>query len=63
MAWGDLGAALGLVLVLEGALLALFPERLLRMTALLMQEPPHRLRAAGIVAAALGLFVVWLIRG
>jgi uncharacterized protein YjeT (DUF2065 family) len=60
--WDDLGTALGLVLVIEGVLLALIPERLIRMTELLMREPVHRLRWGGIAAAAIGLLVVWWIR-
>ena len=60
--WDDLGTALGLVLVIEGMLLALIPERLTRMTVLLLQLPGERLRWAGIAAALLGLLVVWLVR-
>jgi uncharacterized protein len=63
VAWADLGTALGLVLVIEGLLLALVPDRLAQMTALLLQQPAQRLRLAGIAAAAIGLVVVWLIRG
>ncbi len=62
MDWSDLGTALGLVLVIEGVLLALFPERLARMTVLLLQAPGDRLRWGGIAAALLGLLVVWLVR-
>ena len=62
MDWGDLGTALGLVLVIEGLLLALFPERLMRMTLLLLQAPGDRLRWGGAAAALLGLLVVWLVR-
>ena len=62
MDWGDLGTALGLVLVIEGLLLALFPERLMRMTVQLLQAPGDRLRWGGILAALLGLLVVWLVR-
>ena len=58
----DLVTALGLVLVIEGVLLALFPERLARMTVLLLQAPGDRLRWGGITAAMLGLLVVWLVR-
>jgi uncharacterized protein YjeT (DUF2065 family) len=63
VAWADLGVALGLVLVIEGLLLALIPERLAQMTVLLLQQPAQRLRLGGLAAAAVGLFVVWLVRG
>jgi len=61
--WADLGAAFGLVLVIEGLLLALIPERLVQMAVLLLQEPAQRLRWGGIAAAAVGILIVWLVRG
>ena len=62
MDWGDLGTALGLVLVIEGLLMALFPERLLRMAVLLLQTPVDRLRWGGAAAALVGVLAVWLVR-
>ncbi len=59
----DLWAALGLVLVLEGALYALFPERMLAMMRQMQHMPPQALRMAGLTAVGLGWFVVWLVRG
>ena len=59
----DLVTALGLVLVIEGALYALFPERMQRMMAQALELPPAFLRRAGVVAAVVGFAVVWLIRG
>ena len=60
---GDLVTGLALVLVIEGALMALFPERLKRLTAALLTQPPHVMRIGGLVAAAAGVGLVWLIRG
>ena len=58
----DLFAALGLVLVIEGVLYAAAPERMKRMAAAVQPIPPGALRVGGIVAACLGLGVVWLVR-
>ena len=60
---GDLATGLALVLVIEGALMALFPERLKRLTAALLKQPPHVMRIGGLGAAATGVALVWLIRG
>lgn len=59
----DLLTALALVLVIEGLMLAVFADRLNVMLAKLSEVPPEVLRVAGLVAAVLGLFAVWLIRG
>lgn len=59
----DLATALGLVLVIEGALYALFPEGMQRMMAQALELPPTYLRRAGLAAAVAGFLVVWLIRG
>ncbi len=61
--WSDLVAALGLVLVIEGLLLALMPDLLKRLVAEILTQPARRLRLGGVVSAALGLAVVWLVRG
>lgn len=58
----DLFAALGLVLVIEGLLYAAAPERMKRMAAAVQPVPPGALRIGGILAALLGLGVVWLVR-
>lgn len=61
--WSDLVTALGLVLVIEGLLLALFPDGLKRMVAEIMTRPSPSLRVGGVVSAAIGVAVVWLVRG
>ncbi len=55
--------AVGLVLALEGALYALFPDSMRRALAMAVALPPDQLRIAGLVAALLGVGIVWLIRG
>lgn len=59
----DLGAALGLVLVIEGLLWALAPGMGRALLAAATETPETQLRRAGWIAVALGLLVVWLIRG
>lgn len=59
----DLVVALGLVLVIEGAMYALFPDGMRRMMAQVMDMPAGTMRAAGLAAAAAGLLIVWLVRG
>jgi uncharacterized protein YjeT (DUF2065 family) len=58
----DFLAAIGLVLVLEGCLYALFPGGVKRMMAMAQHIPDGTLRIGGLLAAVVGLFVVWLAR-
>jgi len=59
----DVATAIGLVLALEGALYALFPDFMRRMAAQVLQAPGDTLRIAGVISAVLGVAVVWLVRG
>ena len=54
--------ALGLVLAIEGALYALFPDGMKRMMAIALSQTSSRIRSIGLVMAIIGLGVVWLIR-
>ncbi|MCC2110717.1 MAG: DUF2065 domain-containing protein, partial [Hyphomicrobiales bacterium] len=54
---------LGLVLAIEGALYAAAPSSLKRMMIIALETPDGTLRTAGVVALALGVGVVWLVRG
>lgn len=58
----DLFTALALVLVIEGALYALFPTGMRRMIEQALVIPESQMRAAGLAAAVLGVALVWLIR-
>ena len=59
----DLLVALGLILAIEGALYALFPEAMKRMILAVAAVDPTRLRNAGLLAAVVGVALVWLVRG
>ena len=59
----DLAVAVGLVLVVEGVLYALFPNGMKRLMSHALGVPSAALRGAGLIAAVFGLLVVWLVRG
>lgn len=50
------------MLVLEGALYALFPGAMKRMMAQVMGQSDGTLRFAGLALAILGFALVWLVR-
>ena len=54
--------ALALVLVIEGAAYALFPEGIKRAMAAMQQIPASTLRSFGLAATLTGVIIVWLIR-
>ena len=56
-------AAVGLLLVIEGALYALFPVFMKRMAAQVIETPGDTLRTVGLISAALGVGCVWIVRG
>jgi uncharacterized protein YjeT (DUF2065 family) len=61
--FSDLGAAIGLVFVIEGLMLALAPGMPKRLAAALATIAEPRLRVIGLIAAAIGVAVVWFVRG
>ena len=58
----ELGLALALMLVIEGAAYALFPEAMKRMLANVQTQPAGTIRWAGMALAVTGVALVWLIR-
>ena len=54
--------ALALVLVVEGVAYALFPGPLKHLMAGMQEQPEGGLRLAGVVAVAVGVGLVWMIR-
>ena len=59
----DLLVALGLAMVIEGLLYALFPEGMKRLMERLLSLPSEQVRSAGLFFAAVGVGLVWLLRG
>lgn len=59
----DLLVGLGMVFVIEGLLWALAPGLGARLLQAMAATPENTVRTAGAVSVALGVFVVWLVRG
>ena len=50
--------ALGLVLIIEGLMYAVFPDSVRRMMAIALGQPVSKLRVFGLIAAIVGLAIV-----
>jgi uncharacterized protein len=59
----DLVTALGLVLVIEGLIWAAFPRGGVALLQLAAESSESALRISGAVAIAVGVAIVWLVRG
>ena len=59
----DLFSALALAIALEGILYALFPDRMKRVMSVAIEQPTANLRLVGLLAAILGVGIIWAIRG
>ena len=59
----DFIVAVGLVLAIEGLLYAAFPQAAKRMATQALATTDGSLRIAGMVAAILGVLLVWAMRG
>jgi len=59
----DLMVGLGMVLVIEGLLWALAPRLGARLLEMMSQTSESSIRTAGVTSVAIGVFIVWLIRG
>ncbi|WP_306031344.1 DUF2065 family protein [Stappia sp. MMSF_3263] len=59
----DLWVALGLVLALEGTLYALAPGAAKNFVRQILDLPDTALRTGGLAALAIGVAIVWLVRG
>ena len=55
--------AIGLVLVIEGLVLALAPSRIAEILELIRKMPVETRRSMGLGAMALGTALIWLARG
>lgn len=62
MSWQDLGAALALLLVLEGLLPFLNPDGLKRAIRVIANMDDNTLRFAGLTSMVIGVFLLTLVR-
>lgn len=60
--WGDLGAAIALLLVLEGLLPFLSPDRLRRTLLQIIEVDDRTLRTIGLISILAGLGLLALVR-
>jgi len=58
----DLLTALALILVIEGIVYALVPELMRRLAVRTARTPAQPLRLSGLIAAVIGVVLVWLLR-
>lgn len=54
--------ALGLVFVIEGLFFAVFPGPARRSAVAIIETPEQVLRVVGLISAALGVGVIWVVR-
>ncbi|MER8487322.1 DUF2065 domain-containing protein [Mesorhizobium australicum] len=59
----DFLAAIGLVLVIEGLVYGGFPRLAKKLAGEVLSMPENALRIGGLAAIAIGVGVVWLVRG
>ena len=59
----DFLTGIAFFMIIEGLVYALAPSSLKRMAEMLPQIPESQLRVSGLVAVALGVVMVWFIRG
>lgn len=59
----DFLAAIGLVFVVEGLIYGGFPKLARRLASEVLAMPEGALRVAGLSSIAIGVAVVWLVRG
>ncbi len=60
--WNELLVAVALVLVIEGVIPFLAPEKFRRALAQLVQMPDQVLRVVGLASMTLGIIVLYIIR-
>ncbi len=60
--WSELLVAIALVLVIEGVIPFLAPEKFRRALAQLVQMPDQVLRVVGLASMTLGIIVLYIIR-
>ena len=60
--WQELLIAFALVLIIEGIMPFLYPQRWQRMVEVLAQMDPSTMRKAGLASMVLGLVLLYVVR-
>lgn len=63
MNWELLLLGLGLALFLEGAAYAVMPESFKKLLIAAAGQPAAKLRIMGLTLAAIGVAIVWMVKG
>tara|TARA_B100001989_G_scaffold45592_1_gene28889 strand:- start:39 stop:224 length:186 start_codon:yes stop_codon:yes gene_type:complete len=58
----DLITAIGLLLFIEGLIVAMFPSRIKNMLKIIENIPNNKLRLTGILFLLIGFIIIWCIR-
>lgn len=58
----EIGIAIGLLLVIEGLLYAVFPNAMKNMLNVMKDMPATKLRSGGLIFAVIGFILVWYIK-
>ena len=54
--------AIGLILFIEGLLIAIFPSRIKNMLEIIKNTPENKLRTYGIIFLIIGFVIIWYIK-
>ena len=58
----DLITAIGLLLFIEGLLIAMFPSRIKNILKIIEKIPENNLRKTGLLFLVIGFLIIWYIR-
>ena len=58
----DLITAIGLLLFIEGLLIAMFPSRIKNILKIIEKIPESKLRKTGLLFLVIGFLIIWYIR-
>ena len=58
----DLITAIGLLLFIDGLLIALFPSKIKNMLKVIEKTPENKLRISGVFFLIIGFIIIWYIK-
>ena len=54
--------AIGLILLIEGLLCALFPSKIKNMSKMIEAMPAKKLRTIGVIFVIIGFIIIWYVK-